>query len=618
MADSPFSVYRLLRQHLLDAAKPAYLVTDKKFNLVSANGELDFYNLLDLKPGQSCESSLSFLIGYDVSGPLELRFFQVSEAVTAHVVLLPHEGHLIILFMDASAAYQQELEIQQKTNDLLILSEKQDGLVKELVKARDNLAAKHEALSEANDAKAKFIANMSEEIKSPLTSILGHASLLKHDVAQSPGTLKMVEAVERGGRHLLTLLENLLDQMHIELDNITLKVAPIDINDLLLDLESVFSPLAKRKNLKFAVVTESLPPGKIKLDENRLRQILVNLLNNSIKYTDMGVIKLISRWEDNTLKLDVYDTGRGIPESFQQDMFTAFKQGGHKKGKGLGLSIAKQLVDLMGGEIKCESIQGAETCFKLKISAEVVAINKYDTTVIDDLEFGENAHVLVIDSNEDLCQLYDLALSKAGFVVSQSQSLAEGVQLAIEKNPSLVLISLNAEDDGLAAIKKIRQSAYNEPILAQISMESSTSSRAVFEAGGNGFITKPINIIDLVETVKAYVSPNQTDDEDVTMRTYLRERFDEYLRLKLKHLVEIANKLSNKQFNADDAANLEKEVRQILLTAEMYSYNAITNAARLTENALKNREQYSDEEFRAKLLETLKVLHAEIQFILEK
>lgn len=621
MADSPFSVYRLLRQHLLDAAKPAYLVTTQDLKLVTASGDLAFYDLTGIGKGDSCESRLDFLVGYDVSEALELRFYQITNGVVAHVVLLPHEGHLIILFMDATEAYQQEIKVQQKTNDLLIMSEKQDVIVKELVKARDSIASQHEELVEANHAKAKFIANMSEELKSPLTSILGHASLLKNDLESSPNGLKMIEAIERGGRHLLTLIENSLDQMHIELDHMKLKVGPVDVSDLLQDIESVFLPLAKHKNLKFSVVIESLPPHKIKLDEIRLRQVLVNLLNNSIKYTDMGSIKLTARWEENLLKLDVYDTGRGIPESFQKDMFTAFKTGRDKKGiaqgKGLGLSIAKQLIDLMEGEIRCESVQGAETNFKLRIPAEVVASNQFNTTVIDDLEFGENAHILVIDSSADLCQLYDLALSKAGFVVSAFDNADAGIKFATDKSPSLILISLNSLEDCLNTTRQLRAAGNGQPILVQLSLESSASSRSVFEAGGNGFLTKPINIIDLIETVKAYVSPNLTDDSDVTMRTYLRERFHEYLNLKSSYFLDSVGQLTKNTFDISAYQTLENEVRQILLTAEMYGYNAITNAAKVTSNTLKNRAEYSEDELLEKLLNGLKTLNAEIQFILE-
>jgi signal transduction histidine kinase/DNA-binding response OmpR family regulator len=619
MSDSTFSVYRLLRQHILAAAKPAYLVLSKELELLSANGELDYYELSELKIGDSCDASLNFLIGYDVSEPLELRFFQVNEDVIAHVVLLPHEGQLIILFMDATTAYHQELEVQQKTNDLLILSEKQDGIVKELVRTRDYLADKHDELRSANESKAKFISNMSDEIKSPLTSILGHASLLKNDLANSPNSLKMVEAIERGGRHLLSLVENLLDQMDIELANVKLKVAPVDIMDLVQDLESVFSPLAKRKNLKFLIVTESLPPNKIKIDELRLRQVLVNLLNNAVKYTDMGTVRLTIAWKDNKLVLEVYDTGCGIPASFQKDMFTAFAQGEkndkvNNQGKGLGLSISKHLIDLMSGKISCESILGAETRFKVIIPAEIVSSDYLNSTIIDDLEFGENAQVLIIDSNKDICLLYDMALTKAGFVVSQSYTAEEGIELANKKNPNLIITSLPDRDENLDAIKQIRNSGFNQPILAQISMESSTTSRAIFEAGANGYITRPINIIDLIETIKAYVSPNQTQESDVTMRTYLRERFDEYLQIKSKFLTDTVNKLINDDFETKDIEALEKETGQILLSAEMYGYTAITNASKVVENSLKNYEGKSD----SRLLKSLKVLFSEIQFILNK
>jgi len=626
MADSPFSVYRLLRQHLLASARPAYLVMDKNFNLISASGDLDYYDLSTLEIGKTCDASLNFLVSHDMAEALELRFFQINKEVIAHIVLLPHEGRLIILFMDASAAYQQEQEVQQKANEVLILSEKQDELVKQLVKTRDNLAIKHEELAEANGAKAKFITNLADDIKSPLTSILGHSSLLKNDLGDSPEQVKMIEAIERSGRHLLILVENLLDQMHLELSDVKLKLVPLDINNLLLDLDAIFSPVAQRKDLEFSIIRDSIPPNRIKIDEIRLRQVLVNLLNNAFKYTEMGSIKLTVGWKDNNLYFEVYDSGRGIPESFQNKMFSAFNQHSNGqihdkeqgKGKGLGLSIAKHFVELMGGKISCQSTLGVETRFSLLIPSELDNSEALEKSIIENLDFGGDAHILVIDSNEDLCQLYELALSKAGFVVSQCQSTEVGIEIAKRKKPGLILIGLDTQADGLDAIKQIRDSSYNEPILAQISMESSIASRAVFEAGGNGFITKPINIIDLIETIKAYVSPTQTDDSDISMRSYLRERFNEYLNVKSRYLAIAVSQLIKGEFDFEASKELEKEVTKIVLTAETYGYGAITNVAKLIDDAFKNHADYSEDEFLVKLLECLKILYAEILLVLEK
>jgi signal transduction histidine kinase/DNA-binding response OmpR family regulator len=617
MTDSPFSVYRLLRQHLLAAAKPAYLVTDKEFNLISASGDLAFYELSKLKTGQSCESSLNFLIGYDTAEALELRFFQINEEVSAHIVLLPHEGHLIILFMDASAAYHQEQQIQQKTNDILMLSEKQDSIVKELVQTRDSLADKHDALTRANESKARFIANMSDEIKSPLTSILGHASLLKDEMEESSDKLKMVEAIERSGRHLLSLVENLLDQMHIELDNVKLKIAPVDINDLLHDLEVIFLPVAERRGLTFLLRIKSLPPNQIKIDEIRLRQVLVNLINNAFKYTKLGKVRLTVEWSENNLLLEVYDTGRGIPESFQKKMFTAFSNSEGRQSRGLGLSIAKQFIELMDGTISCESVLGAETRFKISIPAEIITKENLSSTIIDIPGFGEEASILILEPNTDLCQLYEMALTRVGFVISHCHSVEDCVELATRKRPRLVLISMNYQDESMEAVRQIRNKGYNEPVLVLISMESKALSRQVFEAGANGYITKPINIIDLIETIKAYVSPVQTSDSDITMRTYLRERFDEYLNLKTRYLLEVIDQLSNNSFDFESCDSLENEVQQISLTAEMYGYTAITNAAKLMNNLLKNRSEYTETDLVAELIDSLKIFYSEIRLVLE-
>lgn len=616
MTDS-ISVYRLLRKHLLAAARPAYLVVDQDLKLISASGDLEFYELLQLPLAQSCESELSFLIGYDVNEALELRFYQVNDDVIAHIVLLPHNDKVIILFMDASEAYRQEIQVQQKTNDLLILSEKQDALVKELVRTRDNLAEKHEALNEANNSKATFIANISDEIKTPLTTILGHASLLKNSVNESSNEMKMINAIERSGRHLLGIMDNLISQMDIELDNVQINPTPVDLNEFLLGLESLFEPIAKNKNLKFSINIKSLPPNEVRLDENRLRQVLINLLNNAVEYTDMGQVRLTIELLGENLIFEVYDTGKGISDSFQKEIFTAFKNSEGKRGKGLGLSIAKKFVNLMGGNISCRSVLGVETQFSVVIPVEFIQQDKLSTTILEESDYGEEESVLIIEPNEDLFQLYEMALTKVGFIVSNAKSGEEGSKYIRSSRQSLVLISMPYQDQSIEAINQIRDGGYTDPILVLISEDSQALSRQVFEAGANGFVTKPFNIIDLIETIKVYVPPVQTLESDITMRSYMRAQFKEFLKAKSEYLQNIINQLSNDGYDFEQIENLGKESQKILLTAEMFGFESINNVAKLTIETIKNRNELSNEEITKKLLSSLKVFQLELSLLRE-
>lgn len=615
MTNSSISVYRLLRKHLLAAARPAYLLLDKDLKLISAGGDLEFYELSQLPLKQSCESDLNFLVGYDVDEALELRFYQIKNNVIAHIVLLPHDGNVIVLFMDASEAYRQEIVVQQKTNDLLILSEKQDALVKELVKTRDNLAEKHEALNEANSSKATFIANISDEIKTPLTTMLGHASLLKNELDESPEQVKMISAIERSGRHLLGIMDNLISQMDIELDKVQINPTPVDINDFLQAIELLFAPIAKNKNLSFSLRIKSLPPNEVKIDENRLRQVLINLLNNAIEYTEMGKVRLTVELLGENLIFEVYDTGKGISESFQKEIFTAFKNNEGKKGKGLGLSIAKKFVDLMGGNISCKSVLGVETRFNVVIPTEFIEQESLSTTILEEPDYGDEESILIIEPNDDLFQLYEMALTKVGFVVSHAKNAEQGTKLIESSRQSLALISMPYQDESINVVNQIRHSGYNDPILVLISEDSQSLNRQVFEAGANGFITKPFNIIDLIETIKAYVSPIQTMDSDITMRTYLRAGFKEFLSSKIEYLDSIINQLSSNEFSSQSSESLRKESHQILLTAEMFGYTSITSAADLTIETIESQSECSTEDFSKKLLAALKVFKLEISLL---
>ena len=245
------------------------------------------------------------------------------------------------------------------------------------------LAGARQKAESANQAKSEFLANMSHELRTPLNAIIGFAELITRDDALSPEHHGNLATIVRSGDHLLSLINDVLDFSKIEAGKVELQPEVFDLPELLLGLQEMFGLRAWQKQLVLKVEPDDNIPGTVKTDKGKLRQVLINLLGNAVKFTAEGEITLRTQCDaaqqpDHTIvRFEVADTGCGIDVEEQEKVFEAFfqtgKSGGSRQGTGLGLSISHRFIELMGGRLSLGLQPGMGTTFSFGIPVKTVA-----------------------------------------------------------------------------------------------------------------------------------------------------------------------------------------------------------------------------------------------------
>ena len=330
--------------------------------------------------------------------------------------------------------------------------------------------AKKQAES-ASRAKSMFLANMSHEIRTPMNAILGFSQLMRRDPSLNEGQKQHLETISRSGEHLLALINNILEMSKIEAGRITLVTAPCDLHSLVRDVESMFAIRARDKGLSFAVEREGDLPRHVVADELKLRQVLINLVGNAVKFTERGgvVLRIQAQTGSNEgvgLIVEVKDTGPGIAPEEMGQLFRSFEQtrAGRQAGAGtgLGLALSREYVQLMGGSLQVRSEVGKGSVFWFGIPLPLAAGNpvapKPGLCSVLRLRPGQAApRILVVDDHEDNRELLVQLLGAVGFHVRGAADGADAVRQGADWAPHLILMDLYMPGmDGREAISRLR------------------------------------------------------------------------------------------------------------------------------------------------------------------
>jgi PAS domain S-box-containing protein len=372
------------------------------------------------------------------------------------------------------------------------------------------LRAAKEAAEQANRAKSVFLANMSHELRTPLNAILGYAQLLGQDQELSERHRDAVATIQRSGEHLLLLIGDVLDLAKIEAGKLEIRPAELHLGSFLGAIVTLFEMRASQRRLAFRYTAAPNLPAAIRADETRLRQVLLNLLGNAIKFTERGSVSLDVAYRDGRLRFQISDTGVGIPAEQLAAIFQPFEQVKSQRrsaeGTGLGLAISNQLVTMMGGAIEVSSEVDVGSTFWFDFEPEIVAAwkgHEVSAPSISGYE-GPRRKVLIVDDKQENRRLLGLLLEPLGFIVIEAGDGEAAVAAAEAERPDLIIMDLVMPRlDGFEAARRIRARGELQAtriIAASASVFEQDQERSR-EVGCDAFISKPIRLEEALALV---------------------------------------------------------------------------------------------------------------------
>jgi signal transduction histidine kinase/CheY-like chemotaxis protein len=427
----------------------------------------------------------------------------------------PLPGQFALLLHDITDRKRIEAELEKHRGHLeqLVVARTQelDLTISHLERAKG-------AAEAANKAKSVFLASMSHELRTPLNAVLGFSQLMAREAGRSPRDLDRLEKIRQAGSHLLALINDVLSITRIETHKLSLNASPFDLRACLEGIEGMIRVKAEAKRLDFEVELDPRVPVGVEGDEGKLRQVLLNLLGNAVKFTRQGRVGLCVRaLGQNRVHFQVSDTGPGISAEELPQLFGAFVQAeaGRRsvEGSGLGLNLSRALVRLMGGEISVESEPGRGSAFSFEIPLETterLPAPSPDRWRLRRVEGQAPLKQLVADDQADNRELLSEYLEMAGFPV---QSVANGVE-AVEAwrswQPGIIWMDMRMPElDGYEATRRIRalEVSLGRPrtvILAITASAFDQDREAILAAGCDAIVHKPFREADLVQALAQF------------------------------------------------------------------------------------------------------------------
>ncbi len=481
----------------------------------------------------------------------------------------------------------------------------------------------------ADQTKSEFLANMSHEIRTPLTAILGYSELMMDPEQKSAERMKCPAIVRRNGEHLLVLINDILDISKIEAGKLTIEPRRFSLPTVVTEVTSLMRVRADDRGISLTAEYTGQLPEQITSDEARLRQSLINLVGNAVKFTDTGgvrvVVSFLPQWRPDMpgVQIKVIDTGIGIAPENLQRLFESFTQADASTsrkygGTGLGLAITRRIAELMDGELAVESTLGEGSTFTITIPtgdlegvqmldcpAEAVVGQNVEKHLSSDVLAGK--YILLAEDGEDNMRLIKMILEKAGAEVVGVENGRLAVEQARVQKFDVILTDMQMpEMDGYEAVAHLRKQGYKGPIIALTARAMASDRERCISAGCDDYLTKPIGRSHLIATIAGHLNINgagesdhlpgdarneppadQNDREEI-----IRSRYDDdpdLGELIDKFVAGLPDRIEKMRQAAANGCceHLQRMAHQMKGAGGGYGYRMLTDAAKVLEDAAK-------------------------------
>jgi signal transduction histidine kinase/CheY-like chemotaxis protein/HPt (histidine-containing phosphotransfer) domain-containing protein len=488
----------------------------------------------------------------------------------------------------------------QMTDSLNKSHAEKDQVVAQLLNANKNLEA-------ATRAKSAFLANMSHEIRTPLTAIVGFGDYLKEPDIPMSDRSKAIDSIVQNGIHLQQIINDILDLSKVEAEKLEVERIEVSLFELIKHIEALLSMQTRDRSLTYSIDYDFPLPQKIITDPLRYKQILINICNNAIKFTEKGTVHVNISFQrhDHKLRVDVKDTGMGLEADQLDKVFEAFTQADSSTsrkygGTGLGLPLSRQLAEMLGGTINVTSTPGIGSCFSITIDPGKIDTQNFVEQMPADLDKTHkkqhatnnitlSGNILLAEDTIDNQRLLSMYIHKSGGHVDIANNGQEAVEAALANNYDLILMDMQMPImDGMQAVKILREKAYNKPIAALTANAMKKDREYCLDAGCDDFLAKPVDRNQFFELLKKYLTVGEIDNTTPITSTMDDDEFQDIIDM-------FVERLPATQKNIHDAYAIQDWERLTGLAHELkgvsgsLGFPSLTEVSGTIEKALKNK-----------------------------
>lgn len=505
------SIQEKINEQLFEKLELAYFCVDHSMRVKDISENLKDYGYGDITIGANIQDFVDFMVGMDSHTELDLPLVASPSGIPVSVSLLPAENQLTVLITNAKTQADQRQMLQQKANENELLVGQQKKLMAQLELASAELETKNAQLEEASRLQTSFLSGVSHEFRTPLTSIIGYTDLVKQALESAPKEASQqglpadkkssihIRAVQRSSKHLLSLVENLLDHGKLGSDEIAIRPKTTKLAEIFEDVEVLLKPLSDAKHIALNCDRDFDGNVLSVLDDSRLRQCLINLLGNAVKFTDHGSVSLTASLDQDLLSVSVKDTGPGISDDDLQRIRLPFWQGldTGKAGTGLGLTITERLVELMGGELLIESELGKGTSVSFQMPAPVV-LSEQPANSLDAIPV-EPLNILLAEDDNDIADLVCMMLIEKGIAVERVENGAQAIEALSGKHYDLVLMDIHMPVmSGYEALAELKSQGNQTPVVVMSASAVDADRERAIDLGCRAYLVKPVDIDDII------------------------------------------------------------------------------------------------------------------------